>query len=80
MFKRLKAAVLDILSDGATWEFKDILALVEALVKQGELSIRTDPFPNGEARIPTYTERALGELRAENKVVHVSRGYWKKRA
>lgn len=79
MFKRLKAAVLDILSDGATWEFKDILALVEALVKQGELHIRTDPFPNGEARIPKYTERALGELRAENKVVHVSHGYWKKR-
>lgn len=29
MFKRLKSTVLDILSDGATWEFKDILVLVK---------------------------------------------------
>ena len=78
MFERLKSAIMDILSDGSTWELKYIVALVEEQVKQGELNIRTDDFPCGEERIPTYTSRALLVLREENKVVHVSRGHWKK--
>ena len=77
--KSLKFFIMGLLSNGATWEWNNIQSLVEDQVKRGKLKMRTDPFPNGEERIPKYAMRAMLELRDEGKVIHVSRGRWKKR-
>lgn len=76
IFEQLRSAIMDILSDGATWETKDIVYHITQQVDDGVLKIRTDNFPSGGKRMPPYTSRALKQLRSENKVVHKSRGLW----
>ena len=78
LFKRLKIVILNILSGNRVWKRKSIIDKVNENNNKGDVNIRIDDFPCGAERLPRYVSAALKELKAEGKVINVSRGYWRK--
>ena len=68
---QLRSKIMNILSNGATWYWADILALIEQEVRQGRIRMRTDDFPNGEERIPKYAMNAMRTLITNKKVLYL---------
>lgn len=75
---QLKEPILEILADGKTWQFMEIVEKIAGHFNLTAADREREQFPNGDDRLPRYCANTLCNLRDKDQLVeNPKRGYWK---
>ena len=75
----LKDPILEILADGKTWQFMEIVEELAVRLNLTKADRERERFPNGDDRLPRYCANALAMLRDKDRVVEkLARGSWRR--
>ena len=66
---QLKEPILEILADGKTWQFMEIVEELAGRFNLTSADRERERFPNGDDRLPRYCANALGSLRDKDRLV-----------
>ena len=75
---QLKEPILEILADGKTWRFMEIVEEVAGRFNLTSADRERERFPNGDDRLPRYCANILCKLRDKDQLVENPEwGSWK---
>lgn len=75
---QLKDPILEILTDGKTWQFMEIVEEIAMRFNLTAADRERERFPNRDDRLPRYCSQTLCKLRDKDRSVeNPERGFWK---